>query len=154
MTKRIGMFGAAFAALYAAHHIGDIWLQTHTQAGQKGERSSAGRRACARHVASLTATKVVALAAMAAATRARLPLAATTAALTVDAASHYWIDRRYTLAALAERVETYGITGKAAFYHAGDAAHAPTGTGAYALDQAAHVAMLAVAAGIIAAGTK
>lgn len=152
--RSLATFAASFAALYAAHHVGDLWLQTHAQATGKGERSPEGRRACRGHVASLTATKATALAGLAAATRTRLPLKASAAALAVDAASHYWIDRRYTLEALADGAERIGITGKGAFYRAGDPAAAPTGGGAFALDQAAHIAMLSVAAGIVAAGTK
>ena len=30
------IFACVFATLYAAHHIGDQWIQTHTQACTKG----------------------------------------------------------------------------------------------------------------------
>ncbi|WP_026415432.1 hypothetical protein [Actinomadura oligospora] len=52
-------FACVFIALYAAHELGDYWLQTHGQACGKGALGWAGRLACARHVATLTATKTV-----------------------------------------------------------------------------------------------
>jgi hypothetical protein len=73
------------------------------------------------------------------------------AALLVDAVSHYWADRRVTLARLAERI------GKGEFYRLGapreghdDAPH--LGTGAYALDQSWHIAWLFIAALIACLG--
>lgn len=57
-------FAAVFAALYAAHSFGDHWVQTHGQACGKGAPGWPGRRACAAHVATLTGTKAVALAAL------------------------------------------------------------------------------------------
>jgi hypothetical protein len=139
-----GSFAAAFAALYAAHEIGDHWLQRHSDALSKGEPGRTGRHACARHVATLTATKAAALAATSKATGLRLRPRAVLAALAVDAVSHYWADRRTTLARLA------GRTGKAEFYALGDGKAAPCGTGAYALDQSWHVGFLFVASLVIA----
>ena len=142
-------FAAVFAALFAAHSVGDHWVQTHGQACTKGAPTAAGRLACLRHVATLTATKTAALAALALVTGLTLHPLAFLAGLTVDALSHYWADRRVTLAALAERL------GKGDFYRLGtprpgtaDAPH--LGTGAYALDQSWHIGFLFVAALIIA----
>jgi hypothetical protein len=55
-------FAAVFAALYAAHSVGDHWLQTHHQSCRKGHKGQAGHIACLRHVATLTITKMVAIA--------------------------------------------------------------------------------------------
>jgi hypothetical protein len=73
------------------------------------------------------------------------------AGLAVSAGSHYWADRRSTLAALAELVP-----GKGSFYRLGTPRPGrddnPTlGTGAYALDQAWHTGWLLIAALVIAA---
>lgn len=145
-------FAAVFAALYAAHSFGDHWFgQSHRQALGKGARTRQGVRHCLGHVALLALHKVAALAAVCVVTGLRLSLLAAAIGLTVDAISHYWADRRYTLEGLAKR------TGKHGFYQLGqprpghdDALH--LGTGAYALDQSWHVAWLFVTALIIAAG--
>lgn len=54
-------FAAVFVALYAAHQVGDHWIQTQHQADCKGQPGWAGRWACLAHVATYTATAVVAL---------------------------------------------------------------------------------------------
>ncbi|MEU8201525.1 DUF3307 domain-containing protein [Streptosporangium sp. NPDC049046] len=150
MTSNLATFAAVFAALYAAHSVGDHWVQTHGQACAKGAPTTAGRLACIRHVATLTATKTAALAALALVTGLALSPPTLLAGLAVDAISHYWADRRTTLARLADRL------GKRGFYELGvprpgttDAPH--LGTGAYALDQSWHIGFLFVAALIIAA---
>ena len=140
------VFAALFAALYAAHEVGDHWVQTHHQARGKGEPTWRGRWLCAGHVASLTATKAAAVAVVAVATGLSLSLWAVAAGLLLDAVTHYWADRRRTLQALAARL------GKGDFARLGDAATAPTGTGAYALDQSWHVGWLLIAALVMSIG--
>ncbi|WP_182883266.1 transcriptional regulator [Microbispora sp. H10949] len=146
-------FAAVFAALYAAHSFGDHWVQTHHQACAKGAPGQNGRIACVKHVATLTVTKAMFLAVMLHATGLTLEHAphwwAFTLGLAVDAVSHYWADRRVTLARLAD------LIGKGDFYRMGlprpgrgDAPH--LGSGAYALDQSWHVTWLFVAALVIA----
>lgn len=149
-TYDLAAFAAVFAALFAAHSVGDHWVQTHHQACAKGAPTAAGRLACLRHVATLTATKAAALAALALATGLAFSPLALIAGLAVDALSHYWADRRTTLAALAESI------GKGDFYRLGapregrdDAPH--LGTGAYALDQSWHIGFLFAAALVITA---
>ena len=144
------MLAVVYVALAVAHGWSDHWGQTHRQACAKGGPGRAGRLACLAHVATLTATKVGLLAVVAAVLGLELPVLATVAALLLDAVSHYWADRRVTLAALADAV------GKGVFYRMGaprpgrdDAPH--IGTGAYSLDQSWHQAWLLVAALIIAA---
>ena len=147
----LATFAAVFCALYAAHSVGDHWVQTHSQACGKSAPTAAGRLACARHVATLTLTKTAAVTALALVTGLTLHPLAFVAGLGVDAVSHYWADRRVTLARLAERL------GKRGFYELGtprpgrdDAPH--LGTGAYALDQSWHIGWLFVAALVIAGG--
>lgn len=141
------VFAAVLGALWVAHSVGDHWVQTHEQARAKGGPGWAGRRACAAHVATLAATKGVALAALVVVTGLPLALPAVLAGLAVDAASHYWADRRTTLTRLAR------LVGKGEFAALGDGAAAPAGTGAYALDQSWHVGWLFVTALIIAGGS-
>lgn len=102
-VRRLATLGAVYATLNASDDVADHWVQTDTQAQRKGDRSPEGQRACAAHVATYTATRVAALATMAAVTGARLPLARTGLILGLDAASHYWADRRYTLKGLRHR---------------------------------------------------
>lgn len=149
--SRATTFAAVLAALYAAHEIGDQWVQTRAQAcakGGRGPNQRAGQAACARHVAGMTATKAVILAITAKTTGVRLSPRRTALALAVDAASHYWADRRYPLEGLAR------VLGKQEYYRLGQPRAGrndnPTiGTGAYALDQAWHTAWLWVTALII-----
>jgi len=149
---KAAVFAASFAALYAAHEFADHWVQSDRQAGAKGDRTPDGRRACVGHVATLTATKALALLATTRAAGLRLSPGRTVAAIALDAVTHYWIDRRFTLRGLAKALNP--INGEGGFYDAGDGKAAPCGTGAYALDQAAHIAMLWAAALIIAGGTE
>jgi hypothetical protein len=153
MSTATGTLAVAFAALFAAHQVADHWIQTGHQAAAKGRRDWSGRLACARHISTLTATKLAALAA--AFTVCALPVrpAWWIAALGVDAASHYWADRRFTLRALAER------TGSGQFFDLGVPRdgrddNPSLGTGAYALDQSFHVGWLFIAALILAAGAR
>lgn len=145
-------FAATFVALYAAHEVGDHWLQSHAEALGKGDRSWRGRWLCASHVAVLTAAKTFTLAVVAVALGMALNPCAAGAALLVDAASHYWADRRTTLVALADWLGRTAIPGKGEFARLGDGKAAPTGTGAYALDQSWHIGWLLVAALIASAG--
>ena len=145
MNDQAATFAAVFAALYAAHQVGDHWVQTDHDARHKGGPGWAGRRACASHVLSMTITKVVALVALTLVTGLDTSPLWITVALAVDAISHYWADRRTTLAQLAAALPVRG------FYKLGqpreghdDAHH--IGTGAYALDQSWHIGWLFVAA--------
>jgi hypothetical protein len=148
-----GRLGAVFAALYAAHQVGDHHVQSDRDACTKGLPGRQGHTACARHVATYTATAVLALVAADRVTGAGLRPGRVAAGLAVSAVSHYLIDRRWPLRRLAQ------ATGNARFYDMG----APRpghddnpclGTGAYALDQSAHVGFLFAAALIIAGGAR
>lgn len=143
--------GAVFAALYAAHLVGDFWVQTGRQVARKGLPGWPGRRACAAHVTTYLATQAVALAALVAFAAVDLHLGATAAGLAVSGVTHYAADRRAPLRRLADLLDPH--TGKTALYLLGTSApgQAPClGTGAHALDQSWHVAWLFAAALIIA----
>ncbi|KAB2351608.1 transcriptional regulator [Actinomadura rudentiformis] len=146
-------FACVFIALYAAHEVGDQWVQTHHQACGKGRPGWSGALLCAAHVATLTATKAAALALVAGVLQLPLTGWAVVAGLAVDAASHYWADRRVTLAALARAV------GKAEYYalgapRAGHDDNVCAGTGSFHLDQAWHKGWLLVAALICCLGVN
>jgi len=150
------VFAAAFIALYVAHSVGDHWVQSSCQAATKGQPGWTGRLACGRHVLGLTLTKAVVLVPVVLVLHLPVTALGLVLGLGLDAASHYWADRRTTLAKLAARC------GKAEFYSLGTPAHpahpttaqgtyAPTlGTGAYALDQSWHILWLGITALIIA----
>ncbi|MGP4086134.1 transcriptional regulator [Streptomyces sp. KR55] len=142
-------FAAVFIALYVAHSVGDHWVQTSHQSAHKGRPGWVGRLADARHVATLTATKVAVLLPVVWLLDLHVSGLGILAGLGIDAAAHWWADRRSTLAWLAK------VTGKGEFYRLGtpragrdDNPH--IGTGAYALDQSFHYLWLLVAALIIA----
>ncbi|WP_017541962.1 hypothetical protein [Nocardiopsis halophila] len=122
-------------ALFAGHHIGDYWAQSDHQALTKGACTHEGRRACAGHVASLTLAQLVVLALVAVATGTGLDPLAAALGLGVNAASHYWADRRATLRGLVLATEPW--TAKAGFYDHGGAPH---------MDQAWHIAWIIPAA--------
>lgn len=155
MSTAAGTFAAVFAALYVAHSVGDHWVQTSAQSAAKGRPGWPGRLADARHVATLTATKLVVLVPVAVLLGLHLSVWGLVAGLGVDALTHWWADRRTTLAALC------ALTGKSEFYSLGTGAHpahpvtsegkpaAHLGTGAYALDQSFHHLFLLVAALLI-----
>ncbi len=157
MPASAATFAAVFAVLHVAHSVGDHWIQTSAQAAAKGRPGWAGRLADTRHVATLTATKAALLAPAALVLHLHLAWSGLVAGFAVDAASHWWADRRSTLAALARRA------GLSDFYDLGTPAHpaapataaggyAPTlGTGAYALDQSWHHLWLLIAAVLIVA---
>ncbi|WP_405647297.1 transcriptional regulator [Streptomyces sp. NBC_00019] len=144
-----GTFAAVFVALYVAHSVGDHWVQTSHQSAHKGRPGWVGRLADARHVATLTATKLIVLLPVVWLLDLHVSVPGVVAGLGIDAVTHWWADRRTTLAWLAK------VTGKGEFYHLGspradrdDNPH--IGTGAYALDQSFHHLWLLIAALITA----
>lgn len=132
-------FGATFAALFAAHTVADHWVQTQHQATTKGFDGWAGRVSCAAHVATYTATAVLALVAVH--VLAGLPLnpSRVAAGLTVSAVTHYLVDRRTPLRRMCQWL------GK-------DTDWLERGGGFYAMDQSWHIGWLFAAALIIAGG--
>ena len=132
------MMTAAFAALFAGHWVGDHWAQSNHQAQTKGRCDTEGRRACAAHTATLTLCQIAALAVVALYADATFVLLNLVIGLAVNAASHYWCDRRSTLEGLAYALHK---TGKHEYYR----------VGAPQLDQAFHMAFLLLSAVIVAA---
>lgn len=131
--------GAVFAALFVAHQVADHWVQTQHQADTKGTAGWSGRLACAAHVATYTATALVAVLALAWRTGLQLAPGALMAGLAVSAITHYLADRRVPLRAIADRV------GAGLFYRVNDGGM----NGAYLLDQSWHIGWLFVAALVI-----
>ncbi|GLY32074.1 DUF3307 domain-containing protein [Kineosporia sp. NBRC 101731] len=136
------VFPVILLSWFVGHHVGDHLIQTDRQAREKG--GAHGHGACLSHVATLTVTKLVLLAEAFTA----LDLWGTTttwallAGVALDAVTHYWADRRHTLATFSE------LTAKGNFYRL-----APPLGGAHLIDQSWHLAWLFVAALIAATGS-
>lgn len=160
-------FAATFVAMFVAHQVADHWVQTSHQAAHKSKPGWKGRIACAAHVASYTLTTTLAVLVVWLALDLPVTLGGVLLGQAVSAVTHYWADRRTTLATLAERLRLGGFYGLGAprpvrvlvVDEHGHVAHdadgrpvtvpvdAPSlGTGAYALDQSWHHAWLGVAA--------
>lgn len=147
-VTHLAAVAGVYAALHAAHQVGDHWIQSGKDAAAKGNPGPAGRAACARHVTTYTATGLVALVALAAATGWQPDLWRLAAGLAVSAVTHYIADRRTPLEWLAEKA------GKDQFVRMGrpvDGQAQCMGTGAYLLDQSWHTGWLYVTALIIGA---
>jgi hypothetical protein len=147
------MDAATFASvgfgLLVAHNVADHWVQTSHQAGTKGLPGWVGRKACAAHVTTYTVTTAVTVMLLWSVLDLTISALGFIVGQLASAVTHYWADRRFTLAALCDR------TGKTSFYRLGmprdDHDDNPSlGTGAYALDQSWHWAWLFVAALITA----
>lgn len=151
----IEAFLAVFVALFVGHSVADHWVQTSCQAVEKGfgppgsetKLMRRGQLACLRHVATLTATKWLLVLIVVVPFHVKLNWWQVLAGLTLDAVSHYWADRRWTLEELARYV------GKGEFYDQGtdlvDVAgerRPHIGTGRYALDQSWHHLWLLIGA--------
>lgn len=141
----IGTFAGIAVGLLVAHQVADHWVQTEHQAADKSRRDNAGRAACARHVASYTATTAAAVLILWSAFGLDITWLGFAAGQMVSAVTHYWADRRSTLAWLA------ALAGHAPFYALGAPREGrddnpSLGTGAYALDQSWHWGWLGVAA--------
>ena len=139
VMARVALFGAAFAALYAAHQVADHWVQTQHQADEKGKPGWCGRWNCVKHVGSYTLTQLVALVVAAWWLGFAWPAGWLAAGLGVSAVTHYFADRRAPLRKLAE------ASGSGKFYRLADFGL----NGAYLLDQSWHVGWLFVAALVI-----
>ena len=148
-----GDFAAVAITLYAAHHVGDYWVQTDEDARDKGLPGTIGRLACLHHVVTYLFTQAAFL----------LVLSLTTGfrggwwnvlGLAVSGLSHYAADRREhgLMFWLARRLPVSGFLtlGRPRPYTTAATAadnrgrelslDNPTlGTGAHALDQAWHI---------------
>ena len=155
--QNAAVFAAAFIALYIAHSVGDHWVQSSCQAATKGLPGWTGRLACGRHVLGLTVTKAVVLAPVVLVLGLPVTALGLALGLGADAISHYWADRRTTLARLARtcgKAEFYSLVTPSHSAHpvTAEGAYAPTlGTGVYALNYFWHVLWLGIASLLITA---
>lgn len=164
-------YASVLGTLLVAHQLADHWVQTSHQAGHKHLPGRVGRWNCFKHVATYTAVTAAAVALTAVLLGLPITPAGFVLGQATSAVTHYWADRRTTLAKLAERLRLGGFYGLGAprpvralvVDEHGHVAHdadgrpvtvpvdAPSlGTGAYALDQSWHWAWLGVAAMITA----
>lgn len=136
------MFGTVMGALIAAHYLADFYVQTDHQAqhkGLRGSRTSEGRWNCLKHAATYTATQALFLPVAMSVDGISTDYPVTMLLLAVNGATHYAIDRRWTLEWFARRVMRKGgwiDNDRAAMMH---------------LDQAAHLVLLGLCALLIAA---
>lgn len=147
-------FAAVFIALYVGHHVGDHWVQTGWQTLNKAHRTFTGRVACAAHVLTLTATKLLFLIiAWAVLDDLSLDWTWTAIALLVDAATHYWCDRRFTLKRMVKALNKDGYWDFCTVVRrpGDDPADTGPGTGAFHLDQSWHIFWIGVTSLAIAA---
>ncbi|HEY2763319.1 MAG TPA: transcriptional regulator [Pseudonocardiaceae bacterium] len=112
MTSAV-TFAVVLPGLLVAHNVADHWLQTDHQAGHKGLSGWPGRIACASHVATYTLTTVATVALLWWLLDLPISPLGFVAGQLVSAVTHYWADRRTTLAELCERL------GKGDFYRLG-----------------------------------
>jgi uncharacterized protein DUF3307 len=87
-------FATAAIALYAAHHVGDYWIQTDTQARRKGEAGQIGRLYCLEHVLTYLITAVALLFITSAVTGLNYGMPQFLSALAISGVTHYLADRR------------------------------------------------------------
>lgn len=165
-------FTAVFVALLVAHQLADHWVQTHRQALRKGDRTREGQWACARHVATYTATTLAAVLAVAHLLALPVTPVGVAAGQLFSAVTHYAVDRRWTLAWLADRlgkrshhdlgrprqqyrvhaVHEVAVPGRSGTCHSETQTVTvpldvvPAVTGAYSLDQSLHYTALFVSA--------
>lgn len=146
----LAAIAATYGTLHAAHLVADHWIQTDAQALTKGAPGWPGRIACAAHVGTYLLTGLVALGLLAVASGWRPDLTALAIGMAVNGVTHYWADRRTTLAWLAALLPTtrrFWMVGAPRPDHPGD--RPCLGTGAYHLDQSWHIGWLFISALII-----
>jgi hypothetical protein len=163
MTHRAAKFTVSYALLRAAADVADHWVQSDYCAQAKGATDKApvtyknekteiettvgtngGRRACAWHCLTYTATQGLVLVAGSRAVGIRLNPAAVAGALAFSGITHYIADRRVPNGVLHRIAKA---TGKERFFKLADFGM----NGAYCLDQAWHHGAETVAALIAAA---
>ncbi|MFD8147360.1 hypothetical protein [Streptomyces sp. NPDC059708] len=93
MSNTAARFAAVYALLAASHEAADYWVQQDGDAVSKGHHGPEGRAACARHVASYTATQALALGLAGKYLGLRLTWQRAAAGLAVSAVTHYVADR-------------------------------------------------------------
>lgn len=156
-TTRTARFAAAYALLRAGADIGDHLVQSDVCARTKGATdaapvtgddgtvhgTAAGRRACAVHCLTYTATQAAALTLGALTLDLRLRPGQAAAALAISGLTHYAIDRRVPGGLLQRFADA---TGKRTFFRLAD--HGING--AYCMDSAVHHGFETIAAAVLA----
>ncbi|MEU6965056.1 DUF3307 domain-containing protein [Streptomyces chrestomyceticus] len=145
-------FAAVFVALYIGHLLGDHVVQSSAQAEAKGAQGWLGRLACARHVLTLTVTKSGILGAVVLTLHLPVTIPGLLLGTAVDAASHYWADRRIMLLASVRAIRRGSYLDYATVVRKpgkAEDAFGP-GTAAFEIDQTWHVLWLGIAALLIA----
>ena len=112
-TATVATAGLLGFSLLIAHNVADHWVQTDAQARDKGLPGRLGQLACIAHVASYTAVLTVFIGTLVLIFRLSISPLGIILGLAVSAISHYWADRRFTLAKLCE------CGGKGNFYRLG-----------------------------------
>jgi len=147
---RTARFAAVGFLLTAAHELADHWVQIDAQAVAKGRPGREGAVACAKHVATYTATQGAALYAGQRFLGLRLTPGRAAAALAVSAVTHYIADRQ---GGHWRDEHPRGVARLAAATgHAGWLQRDPNA--GYLLDQSWHKAWIAVAALVAAGGEQ
>lgn len=90
----MALFAGAGVALYAAHHVGDYWVQTNHQAQHKGLAGAIGRGACSMHVLTYITTQWLFLTALEVVTGQQVPDGRAVIALLISGVTHWTADRR------------------------------------------------------------
>lgn len=137
----MALFAASAVALYAAHHVGDYWVQTDHQAQHKGLAGAIGRGACSMHVLTYVTTQWLFLTVLELMSGQEVPDGRAVIALLVSGATHWMADRREhgVLFWLARRIPGKGRFLMLGVPRAGRDDNPSLGTGAWALDQAWHI---------------
>ncbi|OQO91973.1 transcriptional regulator [Saccharomonospora piscinae] len=138
-------FAVVLPSLLVAHQVADHWGQSSHQAAHKGRPGWVGRWNCVKHVASYTLATGLVVGLVWTLLGLAITAVGFVAGQMVSAVTHYWADRRTTLARLAE------LLGLGGFYRlgtprAGRDDNPSLGTGAYVLDQSWHWLWLFAAA--------
>jgi hypothetical protein len=106
-------FAVVAVTLLIAHNVADHWVQTSQQAKDKGLPGWPGRRACATHVLTYTLTTAAAVGLVWSLFDLQITWWGFAVGQLVSAVTHYWADRRFTLAWLC------AVLGKSEFYDLG-----------------------------------
>lgn len=160
MSARAGRFGAVMAALWAAHDLADHVVQTDHQAFTK----SGDWRGMAGHIGTYHVTQAAAIAALRP-LGVRPSLRRTLAGMTISAATHAFLDRRWPVVRVLERtgsarfaqpvIQSVQVKGSPVGKREVWTSPAPLPLhGPYLADQALHHACLAVAAFVLAVGEQ
>ncbi|MEV6832861.1 transcriptional regulator [Amycolatopsis sp. NPDC051102] len=148
-VRGLALFAALQATFADVHPLCDQWLQSSEDAAGKGKPGREGAKNCARHVASYTVGQVGAAVAVTRVLGFRVPLRALAAGTAVNAVTHYVIDRRAPLKALARLAGKQGYVEHATVQRRdGVIDETGPGTALTELDQAVHRA-IGVAASLL-----